>query len=64
MTFLTMTVAFWALLNVHVTVSPASSEIEPGLEPSLHDEDASVQPAGTVSETEYVPGARKPESFC
>ena len=45
------------------TTSPAASEIECGLDSSVQTADVSAQPAGTSSETEYVPGARSPESF-
>ena len=53
----------FAFVKVQVTVSPAARAIEPGSEPSSHVADWRSQPAGTVSETEYVPAASGPESF-
>src|SRR4029079_14251431 len=62
--FLTITmVPRWVLVNVHVTVSSAATEVAVIGEPSLHVADDRSQPAGMlVSATEQVPGAMKPLS--
>ena len=52
------------LVKTHVTVSPAASEIALAGEESLQTVEVRSQPVGTLSETEYVPGLRSPESFC
>ena len=64
MTFLTITWPSFEFVKVHFTVSPAASAIELGAEPSSQVAEASDQPAGTVSLTEYVPGASAAEVFC
>ena len=53
-----------SFVNVHVTVSPAWRLIDAGSLSSEHVALVSCQPAGTVSDTEYVPGVKAPESFC
>ena len=58
-----MIFASFSFVKTQITVSPAASEIELGLDWSSQTADARSQPCGTVSETEYVPGARSPQSF-
>ena len=50
-------------VNTHVTTSPAESSIASTGDRSEHTAEVSVQFAGTVSATEYVPGSRSPESL-
>ena len=55
--------ASFSFVKTHVTTSPACSEIAPAGDSSEQTADSRSQPAGTSSETEYVPGSRSPESF-
>ena len=55
---------FSVFVKTQVTVSPACSEIAFTGDWSVQTAEVSSQPAGTFSETEYVPGARSPELFC
>ena len=50
-------------VNTHVTTSPAESSIALAGDWSEQTAEVSTQFAGTVSETEYVPGSRSPESL-
>ena len=50
-------------MNTQVTISAASSAMALAGEPSSQVTDSRSQPAGTFSETEYVPGSRRPELF-
>ena len=55
---------FSVFVKTHVTVSPAASTIALAGDWSEQTAEVRFQPAGTFSETEYVPGSRSPESFC
>ena len=50
--FSTMIEPRFVFVKTHVTVSPAASEIELGLDSSEHTAEVSAHPAGTSSETE------------
>src|SRR3990172_1189757 len=52
-----------AFLNTQVTFSPADSSISLGWEPSEQVAEVRLQPAGTLSETEYAPGSSSPVTF-
>ena len=56
--------ASFSFVKTQVTVSPAASEIALAGEESEQTADFRSHPAGTFSETEYVPGASGPESSC
>ena len=51
-------------VKTQVTVSPAASEIALAGDWSEQTAEVRSQPAGTFSETEYVPGLRSPELSC
>ena len=55
---------FVVLTKVQVTTLSPSISMELGELPSSHVADSSVQPSGTSSLTEYVPGSSAPVSLC
>ena len=55
--------ASFSFVKTQLTVSSGATAIAFTGEPSLQTADFRSQPAGTVSETEYVPGRSAPESF-
>ena len=55
--------ASFSFVKTQRTVSFGPTTIALTGEPSLQTADFRSQPAGTVSETEYVPGRSAPESF-
>src|SRR5688572_24769436 len=63
-TLTTVSLGFYGLTNVQVTVPPALTSMDEIGLPSLHVALVWTQPSGTLSATEYVdPGAR-PENVC